>query len=705
MTAHSTIQTRISNRPTVFLLTITVLQFWKVTMFNTQAMEGGITVGAELKLIPTDADENMIIASHSISGNYAILGASNDDDAGRHSGSAYIFKKDSSSGAWSQEAKLLASDAGAGDEFGHSVSIDGDTAIVGARNDNGAAIESGSAYIFERNTASGTWSQVTKITAADGGSRDLFGISVSISGDYAIVGAMWDDDAGRNAGAAYMFEKDAISGRWIQVTKIIGSDTARGDGFGSSVAIFGVHAIVGAPNDRDAGENSGSAYVFERDSASGAWIQVQKLTATDADEFHNFGNSVFISGHQTIVGSASDDHAGLLSGSAYIFEKDSDTGTWLQAAKIIASDPDGSDHFGESVSISDDYAVVGAPGNDDSGSASGSSYLFAKDSYTGTWSQVAKLVASDATRGSFFGSSVAISVNQILIGRSAYIYEIITEDDLENIPPIANDDGIETNPGQSIVIDVADNDSDPDGVIDPLSVDVIEPRYVASFDGINDKITWGKLGIHQTPMISKFIRFRTTDTHGVLFDTEFGGGADGGLYLGGGMLRLRCAFNDADVQTMDIATADAAADGTWHSAGFSYDGSTLTAYFDGAVMGTPLAVPGDTIRHNYPTTCGGRALSSSGFFFSGELSDFVVYNAAVSSDDVLNYHNALVPTTGLVLWGTMDEDNYTDGLLDFSGQRCWVFHDKYARIRGLRASIAGLQEVSISMESLSHLRN
>ena len=236
-----------------------------------------------------------------------------------------------------------------------------------------------------------------------------------------------------------------------------------------------------------------------------------------------------------------------------------------------------------------------------------------------------------------------------------------------NSPPIAEDDMTETPQDQSITINVVANDRDEHGTIDPETVELVSPRYVASFDGVNDKITWGKLGLDGTSVLSKFIRFRTTDKSGVLFDTQFGDGADGGLAIVNGSLKLLCRFHNSGRPVITIVDDDIAADGNWHTAGFTYDGSMLTPYFDGVVTGTPLSVPDDTLRHNYPSTCGGRVFSSSGYYFAGELADFVVYDEALSEADVSRYHNGSIPTTGLVLWGKMDEEDYSEGLADSSG--------------------------------------
>ena len=130
------------------------------------------------------------------------MGAYGDDDGGTNSGSAYVFMR--SGTFWSQQVKLTASDATAGDYFGVSVSISGDYAIVGAYRDDGDGSDSGSAYVFMRSDT--TWSQQAKLTAFDAAAGDEFGFSVSISGDYAIVGAWCDDDGGTDSGSAYIFE-------------------------------------------------------------------------------------------------------------------------------------------------------------------------------------------------------------------------------------------------------------------------------------------------------------------------------------------------------------------------------------------------------------------------------------------------------------------------------------------------------------------
>ena len=366
--------------------------------------------------------------SVSISGDTAVMGAPFDDDDGVNSGSAYVFVR--SGTTWTQQALLTASDAAAGDSFGASVSISGDTAVVGANLDQDAGSNSGSAYVFVRSGT--TWTQQAKLTASDAAAGDSFGKSVSISGDTALVGAKRNDDAGTQSGSAYVFVRSGTT--WTEQAKLTASDAAAFDEFGFSVSISGDTVVVAAFLDDDAGSGSGSAYVFVRSGTT--WTQQAKLTASDGAAVDFFGESISISGDTALVGAINDDDAGSNSGSAYVFVRSGTT--WTQQAKLTASDAAASDQFGESVSISGDTAAVGAFRDDDAGSQSGSAYVFVRSGTT--WTQQAKLTASDAATGDHFGNSVSISGDTALIGAnlnnsstgSAYIFSVIT-----NQPPTA----------------------------------------------------------------------------------------------------------------------------------------------------------------------------------------------------------------------------------------------------------------------------
>ena len=322
---------------------------------------------AEVKLTASDgATDDWFGRSVAISGDYAVVGAYCDGGAGRDSGSAYIFKRDGT--AWTEQAKITASDGAAYDYFGLSIAISGDYAVVGAYGDADAGWGTGSAYIFKRDGT--VWTEQAKITASDGAADDRFGASVAISGDYAVVGAYYGDGAVLDSGSAYIFKRDGTA--WTEQAKITASDGAAEDYFGASVAISGDYAVVGACWDDDAGPGSGSSYIFKRDGTT--WTGQAKIIASDGATSDYFGASVAISGDYAVVGAYLDDDAVLDSGSAYIFKRDGTA--WIEQAKITASDGAADDRFGRSVAISGDYAVVGAPYDDDRGTNSGSAYIY-----------------------------------------------------------------------------------------------------------------------------------------------------------------------------------------------------------------------------------------------------------------------------------------------------------------------------------------
>ena len=293
----------------------------------------------------------------------------------------------------------------------------------------------GAAYIFERDGL-GNWLEKQKIVASDRDVLDLFGISVAISGNYAIVGAYYEDDdtSGTNylfkAGSAYIFERDG-TGNWIEKQKIIASDRSFEDRFGRFVAISGNYVIVGAyAEDEDSSGsntlvNAGSAYVFERDGL-GNWSEKQKIVASDRETGAQFGRSVALSGNHAIVSAEieSKDASGANTlsgaGAAYIFERDG-AGNWTEKQKIVASDREAGDAFGYPLALSGNYAIVGAhyENEDSSGSNTlanaGSAYIFERNGL-GNWLEKQKIVASDRAANDYFGYSVAISSNYAIVG-------------------------------------------------------------------------------------------------------------------------------------------------------------------------------------------------------------------------------------------------------------------------------------------------
>jgi len=309
------------------------------------------------KLLPNDgAESDFFGANVAISGTAALVGAHGNDDNGSNSGSAYLFDVNTGN----QFAKLLPKDGAEWDFFGVSVSISNTTAIVGAYLDDDNGTDSGSAYLFDTITGK----QIAKLLPNDGAAEQQFGRAVAISGSIVIIGACYDDDNGLGSGSAYLF--DINTGQ--QIAKLLPNDGAEDDEFGSSVAIYGTTAIVGASQNDDNGSESGSAYLF--DTTNGQ--QIAKLLPNDGSSNDFFGFSVAINGNTAIVGARENDDNGTQSGSAYMFN----SMTGAQIAKLLPSDGAAGDQFGHSVSIDSSTTIIGANRDDDNGAGSGSAYLF-----------------------------------------------------------------------------------------------------------------------------------------------------------------------------------------------------------------------------------------------------------------------------------------------------------------------------------------
>jgi len=329
--------------------------------------------------------------SISTSGEYMIIGAYG-DDAGR--GSAYGFKRSGTN--WTQETKLVASDGASGDFFGYFVSIDGDYAVISAPGDDSYR---GSVYVFKR--SAGTWVQIAKLVASDGAAGDVFGVSVFLSGEYAIIGA-WHDDEQR--GSAYVFRR--AEGGWVQEAKLSASDGVINDHFGITVFLEDEYAAVGA---YEANVSQGSVYIFKRLGTS--WAEECKLLASDGDYFDNFGVSIWLDAEYALIGANGYD---MHRGCAYVFQRSG--ASWVQQVKLTASDGVMADNFGRSVCLCDGYAVIGAEGVE---TFTGAAYVFRRSG--DGWIEDQKLMASDGAVDDSFGHSVLMSGYSVLV--DAYLHD------------------------------------------------------------------------------------------------------------------------------------------------------------------------------------------------------------------------------------------------------------------------------------------
>tara|TARA_B100001250_G_scaffold400210_1_gene410496 strand:- start:4287 stop:16886 length:12600 start_codon:yes stop_codon:yes gene_type:complete len=365
-----------------------------------------LDISNEKILLADDRDTNTQLGyGCDIDGDYMIGGGPQDDEGGSQAGAAYIFKRNGTS--WKQTAKLVASDAAANDQAAEFCEISGDYAIYGAYSKNS---NTGAAYIFKRDTGAETWSQQAKLTASDAASSDYFGWGVSIDGDYAIVGAYGEDTGAGQAGAAYIFKRSGTS--WSQEAKIQHSSVASSDYFGYDVTISGDYAAVGAIYQDTTASSAGSVYIFKRSGTS--WTQQQQIQSSDVAANDNFGCAVAMDGDYLAVSSPYDNSN---YGAVYFFKKDTGAETWTQQTKIIPSDVASNDQAGNigRLSISGDTVVMGSDLHDSGGmSDSGAAWVFKRSG--ATWSEVKKLSASDAVASDRFGISVGVSGNTILVG-------------------------------------------------------------------------------------------------------------------------------------------------------------------------------------------------------------------------------------------------------------------------------------------------
>ena len=321
----------------------------------------------------------------------------------------------SSWSSFSEEFSLMSNDGQKGEYFGHAVAISGNHAIVGAYGafDNTGVRYSGAVYCYYNDNEK--WLQLQKIIPNESGYASQYGFSVSIFDKTAVVGSNFDKDKGYYSGAVYIYEFDEEIMKWIFKQKIYANDPSESSRFGSSVSIYGNYLLVGAIYDRENGLYSGSVYLFTK--TENGWHELRKLTAYDGKQGDVFGCSVSISNNYALVGAfQSSECSGKESGSIYFFEKFDGSFRFLQ--KVCSSDAGLGDHFGCSVSLNDDYAVVGANKNN-----GGAAYIF--KNIDNTWSEILKLNATNNNNGNF-GCAVSISSSNIIVGDYIYNAELGT---------------------------------------------------------------------------------------------------------------------------------------------------------------------------------------------------------------------------------------------------------------------------------------
>ncbi len=308
---------------------------------------------------------------------------------------------------------LSADNAMVSDQFGESVAISGDTAVVGAwLEDNGHGLNAGSAYVYQWTGAQ--WVQIIKLMAPDGMADDRFGQAVAVYHDLIVIGASLADVNGlSNSGAAYVYRRHA--GVWAYEGKLAASDPAANDRFGLAVAAGESGIAIGAPREeRQGGMDQGAVYTYFY--ANSVWTQNAKLVASKPGSSDWFGFHLDMEGTILAIGSQNDDTpgGGVDAGSVYVYNFQN--AAWVQTQLVRALDGSVGANFGASVAINGDIMAVGAERDTTPGiGRTGSAYVFARQS-SGQWLQQAKLVSTSPAADDFFGSSVGVSGSTVIVG-------------------------------------------------------------------------------------------------------------------------------------------------------------------------------------------------------------------------------------------------------------------------------------------------
>ena len=368
------------------------------TVLSAQEAEEGT------KLMATRANyQDNFGKSVAVSGNYSIIGAWTDDERGPEAGAAYIyFRADEKTDLWMLKERLLASDGEAFNNFGGKVAIEGDYAFVTAQGHDDFA---GAVYIFNRQAGGAdAWGEVQKIMAPDKSSGDYFGTSITVNNGRIAVGAYGEDDKGRSAGAVYTYELQGD--QWKFEAKIHDEEGAANDRFGSSVALSENTLVVGANRDNKAG----SILIYERKEEG--WNQTLKIFSSDGKAKDRFGGSLALSDGYLAVGAEGVDD---FMGAVYIFERNlGGENNWGELKKVQPLDADMDDRFGKTIAMCGAYLLVGSEGHE---MGMGATYLFRKDKEgENNWGLANKMNAMDGSPRDLFGSSVAMSGEDIFIG-------------------------------------------------------------------------------------------------------------------------------------------------------------------------------------------------------------------------------------------------------------------------------------------------
>ena len=367
------------------------------------------SLNLKVKLLSNDRHQRDYFGETlAISGSNIIVGAWGDSDNAVQSGAAYMFR--SSNGMWLQQAKLVPADGSESRRFGWSVDVFDDTAIIGAPYP-GTPWSPGAVYIY---IYMGTWQLQEKLISSDAYPGDMFGYSVALGINTAVIGSL-SPYQGLNNGCVYVFVRS--NNTWSQQAKLVADDAQANDHFGASVALANDSILVGSPHHYDDVNyfHHGAAYIFVRDG-SNQWTQQLKIVPDDKVRTGFFGSSVALSYDTAIIGCGG-------CSSAYVYNRDENS-EWGEPTKLVPDVAFSSLSYGNSVALDNDYALVSEPTSENGGLV----YLFVR--IQNVWTQSAAFHASDVEFNDWFGSGVALQNNLVVVGSrqdddhgSAYVFD------------------------------------------------------------------------------------------------------------------------------------------------------------------------------------------------------------------------------------------------------------------------------------------
>ena len=321
----------------------------------------------------------------------------------KSAGLVHVYRR-VQAGDWGAVATLKASDGAINDGFGEALAVSGGTLLVGTTRPNNRR---GAVYVFQRDAASGHWSETARLTAHDGAEGDQLGAALAVNGNYALVGAAHHNE---NTGAVYVYRRNAETDTWAEHGKLVGSDLKKGNRFGAAIAMDGGRALVSAPNDR-----AGAVYVYRLDSETGTWAEEARLSGNNVGVSNSFGAALHLHGDEAFIGAPRDNS---LAGSVHVFRHEAASQTWTRYGKLEPNDEDERAFFG-SVVQGTQYAIwVGAPGVN---GFAGLLYRFERDA-SGQWLEAAAWAEDSVQPRDRFAGTFALRSRVAVVGAAGAAY-------------------------------------------------------------------------------------------------------------------------------------------------------------------------------------------------------------------------------------------------------------------------------------------